>query len=132
MATNPLPTMANPLKPAMRVNYSVDDIRITGPNVDLEGLPDYLKKDCILFYCKEAEPLARKVAALSDKVQLGEVNWKCASAHAMPTPRSPPGRGATARYAAHSARGSWLCAPLAASSHSCAGRSWGHMLVLEA
>lgn len=60
----------------MRVNYSVDDIRITGPNVDLEGLPDYLKKDCILFYCKEAAPLARKVAALSDKVQLGEVNWK--------------------------------------------------------
>jgi len=56
-----------------------NDIRITSPNVDLDSLPDYLRKDCILFYCKEAEPLARKIAALSDKVQLGEVNWQCAS-----------------------------------------------------
>ena len=55
------------------------DIRITSPNVDLDSLPDYLRKDCILFYCKEAEPLARKIAALSDKVQLGDVNWQCAS-----------------------------------------------------
>ena len=56
-----------------------NDIRITSPNVDLDSLPDYLRKDCILFYCKEAEPLARKIAALSDKVQLGDVNWQCAS-----------------------------------------------------
>lgn len=96
MATNPLPTMANPLKPAMRVNYSVDDIRITGPNVDLEGLPDYLKKDCILFYCKEAEPLARKVAALSSKVQLGEVNWKCVSTVAPLVAHQTRGHSGTA------------------------------------
>ena len=56
-----------------------NDIRITSPNVDLDSLPDYLRKDCILFYCKEAEPLARKIAALSDKVQLGDVNWQCGS-----------------------------------------------------
>ena len=78
-------TKENPLKPATRVKYSVDDIRITGPNVDLDSLPDYLKKDCILFYCKETEPLARRVAALSDKVQLGQINWKYA------TPTSPHG-----------------------------------------
>ena len=87
------PSMANPLKPAMRVNYSVDDIRITGPNVDLDSMPDYLKKDCILFYCKEAAPLARKVAALSDKVQLGEVNWKCVPAWQPPVASSPAGLG---------------------------------------
>ena len=60
-----------------------NDIRITSPNVDLDSLPDYLRKDCILFYCKEAEPLARKIAALSDKVQLGDVNWQCASCDAL-------------------------------------------------
>jgi hypothetical protein len=55
-----------------------NDIRITSPNVDLDSLPEYLRKDCILFYCKEAEPLARKIASISDKVELGDVNWQCA------------------------------------------------------
>lgn len=89
LSVQPRATMAtkeNPLKPATRVKYSVEDIRITGPNVDLDSLPDYLKKDCILFYCKETEPLARKVAALSDKVQLGEISWKCVAPISIPRP----------------------------------------------
>ena len=65
-------------RPPLPSMKRANDIRITSPNVDLDRLPDYLRKDCILFYCKEAEPLARKVAAVSDKVELGDVNWQCA------------------------------------------------------
>lgn len=30
--------------------FATDDIRITAPNVDAEGLPPDLRKDCVLFY----------------------------------------------------------------------------------
>eukprot|EP00210_Caulerpa_lentillifera_P007036 g6730.t1 len=32
-------------------------------------------KDCLLFYCRESEHLAREIARLSPKVQLGEICW---------------------------------------------------------
>ena len=59
----------------VKVSYSRDDIRIAAPNVDLQDIPDYMKKDCLLFYYPEAEYLARKIAAVSDSIQLGEVKW---------------------------------------------------------
>ncbi|KAL0306723.1 UNVERIFIED_CONTAM: Ribose-phosphate pyrophosphokinase [Sesamum radiatum] len=34
------------------------------------------KKQVLLFYCEEAEDLARKVAAHSDLVQLQSINWR--------------------------------------------------------
>lgn len=55
----------------------VEDFRISGPNIDLHVLPDNLKKDCVLFYCKETAPLAEKIRDASDgKVELGEISWK--------------------------------------------------------
>jgi hypothetical protein len=33
-----------------RATFSVDDIRITAPNVGLDDVPSVLKKDCVLFY----------------------------------------------------------------------------------
>jgi hypothetical protein len=65
------------LKPANRQGNLMEDIRISGPNIDLHVLPDNLKKDCVLFYCKETAPLAEKIRDASDgKVELGEINWK--------------------------------------------------------
>ena len=74
-AASSLATQRGAPYPSMK---RANDIRITSPNVDLGSLPEYLRKDCILFYCKEAEPLARKIAAISEKVELGDVNWQCA------------------------------------------------------
>ena len=57
------------------VSASRDDIRIAAPNVDLESLPEYLKKECLLFYYPDQEPLAKKVAEASSSIQLSEVKW---------------------------------------------------------
>ena len=74
MATN---TTVSILKPANRQGSLLEDIRISGPNIDLHVLPDNLKKDCVLFYCKETASLAQKIRDASDgKVELGEINWK--------------------------------------------------------
>jgi len=62
--------------PANRGAAVQQDFRISAPNVNLTVLPDALKKDCILFYCEDAAPLAQKIAASSSKVTLGEINWK--------------------------------------------------------
>ena len=51
------------------------DIRLTSPNVELGALPDYLKKDCLLFYFPETEPLARRIAQASSKIELGQIRW---------------------------------------------------------
>ena len=59
----------------VKVSVSRDDIRIAAPNVDLESLPEYLKKECLLFYYPEQEALAKKVAQASSSIQLGEVKW---------------------------------------------------------
>jgi hypothetical protein len=58
---------------------STEDIRVSAPNVDfktLQSLPEHLRKDCLLFYYPDTEPLARRIAAISDKVELGEIRWK--------------------------------------------------------
>lgn len=63
--------------PANRAASVVEDFRISGPNIDLRVLPDNLKKDCLLFYCSETAPLAKKIAAASEgKVELGDISWK--------------------------------------------------------
>lgn len=59
----------------LQVSASRDDIRIAAPNVDLESLPGYLKKECLLFYYPDQAPLARKVAEASSSIQLSEVKW---------------------------------------------------------
>lgn len=51
------------------------DIRLIAPNVELEALPDYLKRDCLLFYYPDTEDLARQIAAQSDRVELGNIKW---------------------------------------------------------
>ena len=50
MAAPPLaPAHRGPAPPA--ATFSVDDIRITAPNVEVSDLPEsVLKKDCVLFY----------------------------------------------------------------------------------
>jgi len=71
----------------VRVTFSRDDIRIQGPNVDLQATPQYLQKDCLLFHYPETEALARKVCEASRcKVELGEIKWACAPAHPTPPP----------------------------------------------
>jgi len=59
----------------VQVSVSKGDIRIAAPNVDLESLPDYLKKECLLFYYPDQEILAKKIAAASSSIQLSEVKW---------------------------------------------------------
>lgn len=70
--------MTADLKPGstrLQVSVSRDDIRIAAPNVDLESLPGYLKKECLLFYYPDQEPLAKKIAEASSSIQLSEVKW---------------------------------------------------------
>ncbi len=60
----------------VKVVSSVDDIRITAPNVELESFPDHLPKRCILFHYPETERLAQSIAAASSsRVELGEIKW---------------------------------------------------------
>eukprot|EP00882_Tetradesmus_deserticola_P026963 GHRQ01029788.1.p1 GENE.GHRQ01029788.1~~GHRQ01029788.1.p1 ORF type:complete len:119 (+),score=1.86 GHRQ01029788.1:76-432(+) len=54
---------------------SIDDYRIVN-NIDASAVPEDLKKDCILFYTPDTEPLARKIAAEGSHVQLGNIRWK--------------------------------------------------------
>ena len=62
--------------PANRTAAVAEDFRISAPNINLTVLPDALKKDCVLFYCADAAPLAQKIAESSSKVTLGEIAWK--------------------------------------------------------
>jgi hypothetical protein len=43
--------------------------------LQLQELPDYLKKDCLLFYFPEMESLAQKIAQASSKIELGRIRW---------------------------------------------------------
>jgi len=54
---------------------TIDDYRIVS-NIDTSKVPEDLKKDCILFYTPETEPLARKIAAQGEHVTLGNIRWK--------------------------------------------------------
>jgi len=46
----PLLAGTPPAPSAPAATFSVDDIRITAPNVSADDLPSLLKKDCVLFY----------------------------------------------------------------------------------
>ncbi len=40
-------------------------------------VPDYLKRDCLLFYYPDCEQLARRIVECSEgRVELAEINWK--------------------------------------------------------
>lgn len=54
---------------------TVDDYRIVS-NIDASTVPEDLKKDCILFFTPDTEPLARKIAAQGEHVTLGNIRWK--------------------------------------------------------
>jgi hypothetical protein len=56
-------------------NATIDDYRIVS-NIDTSKVPEDLKKDCILFYTPDTEPLARKIAAQGEHVVLGNIRWK--------------------------------------------------------
>ncbi|KAL4529535.1 hypothetical protein Ndes2526B_g04343 [Nannochloris sp. 'desiccata'] len=66
------------LKPSSSAFFSREnDFRITGPNVELNEVPETLKKDCLLFYYPECEGLARRIADVSNgNVELAEITWK--------------------------------------------------------
>ena len=61
---------------ALAKRLSEKDIRLSGPNVELQALPEYLKKECLLFYYPETEPLAKQIAASSSNVELGSIQWR--------------------------------------------------------
>lgn len=62
---------------AVLANRAADtDYRQSGPNVDLQALPEYLKKDCLLFYYPETEALAQQIVASTPNVKLGRINWR--------------------------------------------------------
>lgn len=54
---------------------TIDDYRIIS-NIDASMVPEELKKDCILFYTPDTEPLARKIAKQGKHVSLGNIRWK--------------------------------------------------------
>lgn len=55
---------------------TLDDYRII-TNIDAAAVPDNLKKDCVLFYHPDTEPLARRIAAAQGtRVELGNIRWK--------------------------------------------------------
>lgn len=51
--------------------------RLQPPTPPPLQVPDYLKKDCLLFYYPDCEQLARRIVECSDgTVELAEINWK--------------------------------------------------------
>jgi hypothetical protein len=67
------------MEPAPRTSLPslpTDDYRIIS-NIDASSVPEALKKDCILFYTPDTEPLARQIAAQGGAhVTLGNIRWK--------------------------------------------------------
>lgn len=66
---------ASTLQQAPSVTQTIDDYRIVS-NIDTSRVPEDLKKDCILFYTPDTEPLARKIAEQGEHVVLGNIRWK--------------------------------------------------------
>lgn len=56
---------------------TLDDFRIV-TNVNVDDLPEALRRDCVLFYAPDCKELAEKIAEASDgAVRLGKIRWKC-------------------------------------------------------
>lgn len=54
-----------------------EDFRVTAPNVDISQVPEFLKKDCLLFYYPDCEPLARRIQEVSGgNVELAAISWR--------------------------------------------------------
>ena len=80
MATTARTSQSSGLEQANSLTVSslgtLDDYRIVA-NIDAAAVPDYLKKDCVLFYTPDTEPLARKIAGQAGShVELGNIRWK--------------------------------------------------------
>ena len=55
---------------------TLEDFRIV-ENVTTEGLPEALRRDCVLFYAPDCKELAEKIAEESGgAVRLGNIRWK--------------------------------------------------------
>lgn len=72
-APSPPPPAA--LQQAPSVTTTIDEYRIVS-NIDTSRVPEDLKKNCILFFTPDTEPLARKIAAQGEHVVLGNIRWK--------------------------------------------------------
>ncbi len=47
------------------------------PRLPPPQVPDYLKRDCLLFYYPDCEQLARRIVECSNgSVELAEIQWK--------------------------------------------------------
>ena len=56
---------------------TLEDFRIVGENVTTAGLPEALRRDCVLFYAPDCKELADKIAEESGgAVTLGNIRWK--------------------------------------------------------
>ena len=56
---------------------TLEDFRIVGDNVTTAGLPEALRRDCVLFYAPDCKELADKIAEESGgAVTLGNIRWK--------------------------------------------------------
>ena len=71
-----IPVARVPSAGGAEASVDPEDMRET-KNVTVDGIPNYLKKDCVLFYAPECEPLARKIAETSGgSVELGRIRWR--------------------------------------------------------
>lgn len=72
---------------------SLGDYRIQPQNITAESIPDNLRKDCVLFYTPDTEPLARKIASeAGGSVELGSIRWKWVpGATQLVSPAATPG-----------------------------------------
>jgi hypothetical protein len=63
--------------PSALTTASLGDYRLAAANITTESIPDNLRKDCVLFFTPDTEPLARKIAEeAGGSVQLGNIRWK--------------------------------------------------------
>ena len=68
--------LGNGVTARLKLSHNANDIRITGPNLSLDAIPEHLAKKCLLFHYPETALLARAIADASDaRVELGEVKW---------------------------------------------------------
>jgi hypothetical protein len=77
MSNTALPAPSGVRAPVGNQTASIDvDYRIQA-NVDPEQIPDYLRKNCVLFYTNDMEDLAKRVAAQGGgNIELGKIRWK--------------------------------------------------------
>jgi hypothetical protein len=59
--------------------------RVAG-NLDPSQFPGQLEKECVLFFHPSCKELAAKVAATSEGITLGQIDWRCDHTCTLLTP----------------------------------------------